>query len=134
MQIKTTSTFELPDDILESLITTALESGYDGIGYWFCASDYKRDEKDNIYYAEGVDAEIANEYPLKEYIQAHKKQYGELWVITKDVVKAGLKKAIRENHRTVMDALRSPSPECQLDANDADIIVQYGMFGKLVYG
>lgn len=134
MKITTQTTFELPDDILESILTIALESGSYGIGYWFCASDYKRDDESNIYWAEGVDAEIADEYSLKEYKQAHIKEHGKLWEITKETIEKGLKKAIRENDSTIMDALRSECPECQLDAADADKIVQYGLFGRLIYG
>ena len=135
MKIKTQATFELPDDILESLLTTGLEGGNYGIGYWFCASDLSRDQDRLIYHAIGVDAEIPSACEnWSEVSEQHKNEHGDIWKLTKETVEKGLKKAIRENHKSVMDALRSESPECQLDAEDADIIIQYGLFGKIVYG
>ena len=133
MEIKATETFKLPDDILESIITTGYEGGQYGIGYWFCSFSSKRNEEGLVVYLSGIDADIDEPTP-ERVADEHVRQYGKLWEIDCDTVKRGLKLAIKNNQKSVMKALRSACPECQLDAEDADIIIQYGLFGELVYG
>jgi hypothetical protein len=126
MKIKTSITIDLPDDILESLMTTAYESGGYGIGYWFAATHVERDAALNVVKLVGIDCEADSK---EDHIADHKK----LWVIDAKVIEKGLKKAIRDNYKNVMEALGSEAPECQLDAADADTIIQLGLFGEIVY-
>jgi hypothetical protein len=136
MKLKVNLTLNLPDDLPESVITNALEAGYQGIGYWFCATDYHRNDDGDIYVAEGIDNELVESFNVGKMKEAHLKEHKKLWIIDRDLVIKGFKTAVKVQDGGILNALKHGYDDilCQMDADDADRIIQYGLFGKLIYG
>lgn len=123
------------EGMLNMVFTTAIEGG---INYWASVNHYK--------WSNGApDYEMVVEFEgvLQDYEDAKK------YTVNADVIKRGIRLAhtnrlkigdkyqrdaiialhwgINRNHQNYRD-------EADFDATTADIIVQYGLFGELVYG
>lgn len=112
---------------LHDIFTTALEGG---INYWAAARKYRwslngagQDEDLTGFEATVVDLE------------------GETYVINADVLDAGLRRAQKAGYlkgsyqaRALQGLYFKGSEQADFDATTADIVVQYGLFGELVYG
>lgn len=110
------------EQFLDGIIITALEGG---IGYWSVCSAY-------THHAPAI-AQIRETDDYGEPV-------GDLLEINRDVIRKGLKEIIGGEtnchsygvkHIAGANAMSDP---CDIDASFADIIVQVGLFGNIVYG
>ena len=118
-----TCTHEVPEQLLKDVLTTAVEGG---ITYWVIeARKCKRDTDLNVLSIE-VTPDEADEAEWK--------------LIDLDTIFLGIQRILQPefkiNERTRENIRRGISnPEdADFDADDADCIVQAGLFGEIVYG
>jgi hypothetical protein len=67
------------------------------------------------------------------YIAEREDSSGNQWLVTRGSVLLGIQRAIEEAYPGVVQAVIEKDAG-QFDATLADIIIQYAVFGKLVYG
>lgn len=103
---------QLTEQFVKDIMVTAVEGG---IGYWSCLTDVVRDADLNVLSIEGHDIEDEEE---------------EFKADLKTIV-LGLQMAVSEGR--YIDAIKNDDAG-ELDADDADIILQLGVFGEVVYG
>jgi hypothetical protein len=103
-------------ELIENVIDTA---GY-GIGYW--ATSAEHDSKAKTYTV--VDSEKEDEPKILTYQQIHKAM--------KDLATAhnSIRREIRMN---LLLSVLQPE-EADIDASDADCVIQWAMFGEIIYG
>lgn len=111
--------------LLKDTLTTAVEGG---IGYWLAAGTVERDEEGNAIALRNCrDAEDSSSL---------------FDDITLDTVKRGIDElrmhaelAAARYNKAVIEALADPENSgVFIDADVADVIVQVGLFGEVVYG
>jgi len=110
-------------ELLHGLFTTAMEGG---IGYWSSTNLYhwmNGDEEDLKFFA----AEIVEE-DTERVIR-----------IDLNIIELGLRRAIADHQDTLRWSTEPPEmcrhlEDWDYDAGDADMIVQLGIFGEVVYG
>jgi hypothetical protein len=123
------------DKLYHYIFTTAMEGG---IGYWFEATSY-RWSKDN----KGIDEDY-------EGYEARGRVYEEdeePCIINREMIKRGVERFITKFENTDNDyrramvndfklviAGRFDADDTDFDADDADAIVQLGLFNEIVYG
>lgn len=110
----------VPVTFLQDVFVTALEGG---IGYWSQATLYRPGEDgDSRFKAEVVDEDDAE------------------LVIDASTILEGLSRSLdsraRINSRLQADIRSALDEQCagNIDADAADVIVQFGLFGEIVYG
>lgn len=117
-------------ELYASIITTAVEGG---INYWARVGDYEwsfkwhGDDKDDAsvtVYEYGDDTEPASVHKVTTDTIAH----------AFTVLKKGPVKYLGEATRKRYIGAQFVPDEADLDAGDADNILQIGLFGELVYG
>lgn len=118
----------VPINHLADILCAALEGG---IGYWSCADDIKRvDVPDD---AVGWRYESARLFDAEDTDK-------DLGILTLDTIALGMQRIIRGETKVRTDirqrvAMMVLDPEnTDYDADDADAIVQAGMFNEIVYG
>ena len=102
----------LDEQFVKDIMVTAVEGG---INYWACLTSVERDADLNVLSIEGHDAED-EETEFKADLST---------------ILLGLQMCVTEGR--YVDAIRN-SDASELDADDADLILQMGVFGEVVYG
>lgn len=115
------------DRALNTVFVTALEGG---IGYWSRCSRYRWGIKDD----NGRVTEAS------DFIAVIEDEDGTEYVIDRAVITRGIRLATEHGdwnayHKAALSALTFGNyADLDLDAETADLIVQFGLFGELVYG
>jgi hypothetical protein len=117
---------EVSKDDIANIMVTAIEGG---IGYWACFIN-EGDDWDNkpqeLSTSEHAARLLLNGKTIKFYDTDEDFESAEKWELNLNKLLKGIKKYIQENNVIMfMD---------DLDANAADNIIQYALFGELVYG
>ena len=116
------------DSIVSSIHCSAIEGGSYGIGYWCDVLSYKWDEKD--------DTKFKSVIQMHEEYEDHRQLK---YTINRDVIILGIKRIatgeLKVNDRYVQKcAALLVTGEADMDADDADIIVQAGLFNEVIFG
>lgn len=138
-----------PDDF-ETILTTALEGG---IGYWACLDNTTEDWKSARSELSEELKDNENEYdrkPTYEQIMMRLLQSGkailfedaedpendECWELTAEKLMTGALEFQAEKMMTTGDIYDIKSAiDCgDFDAEDADNVIQYALFGEVIYG
>ena len=126
---------DFTEEDLGDIICTAFEGG---IGYWGCLDNTKPEWK-----------EKPKEMPASEYITKLLLDGGsitvfdteleedeltdeDIWTLNLDNLLEGIRLWIERGGSGMVDGGRIDT--CSIDADEADCIVQYALFGKLVFG
>lgn len=126
------------EEFLSAIITGAVEGG---TGYWAKVSQYQyvMDGEIKVYCGEKVEdgGTRATLHEMGEDDDGYKL---EGLVLTTDVIAAGLRKIERNEVQInvrllehILEAARE-NDACNIDADDADVIVQVALLGEIVYG
>jgi hypothetical protein len=123
--------FDIHDNDIENIIITALEGG---IGYWGCLlnegkefDEFYKDTK-GLTTSEFVADLILNEKSVVLYDTELDFNEAEKWELNLFKLLNGIKLYIINNKQINFPLIDN------LDANMADSIIQYALFGELVYG
>jgi hypothetical protein len=116
----------IPKDFTASVVTTAIESGVQGIGYWASTRAYAWQGED---YAQAVIMDKESERP-------------HMYVLNHETIKAGIHMIMdRENEMALDDSYRHAVRQAvldddagQIDGDLADQIVQAATLGDVIYG
>lgn len=126
-----TKTPSATDQMYFDLFTTALEGG---IGYWSQCSKYRWSNEDG---SEDVRGFIAVIHDADEWDEDEPTT----WVVDRKVIARGYQLAARtpEGLKLRWSVERPPfiitkDVDWDFDADDADMIVQLGLFGRTIYG
>lgn len=120
-----TISLNLPVDeqFLKDVLTTAVEGGID---YWAACSNLTRSEDLSVVQVELTPAEEPDEF--------------EKATVTIDTVALGIQRVLSYgfnvspgNVKHIMEAIHTDDAGC-IDAMDADVIIQAGVLGEIVYG
>jgi hypothetical protein len=120
---------------LSDIITAAVEGG---IGYWSECAQYQWDDDDGVHVVVGTRVKTVGTTALIHAEDKTGVKRG-FW-ITPDVIQKGIEEIEREIHLTRSDlretilAASRENEAGDVDADCADVIVQAGLFGELVYG
>jgi hypothetical protein len=120
---------------LSDIITGAVEGG---IGYWSECAQYQWDDDDGVHVVVGKRVKTVGTTALIHAEDKTGVKRG-FW-ITPDVIQKGIEEIEREIHLTRSDlretilAASRENEAGDVDADCADVIVQAGLFGELVYG
>jgi len=116
---KITVTNMIDEQTISDVLVTAFEGG---INYW-CPYAVKVDHwPENASYASDV---VAQGFPVDIYIEDE-----DTWqTLTLDKVMKGIELFLALRNESI-SYLNGPS----FDADDADLVVQYALFGEIVYG
>jgi hypothetical protein len=108
---------------IDDIMCSALEGG---INYWCRKAEVVGD-----YLGEYASEQISRGGLLKLYDS----EEDEVYVLTLEKLLKGIKQAIEENCYAEYEwALGDGIDTCQVDADVADCIIQFGLFGEVVYG
>jgi hypothetical protein len=107
-------TLEVEDSFVEDVLTTAFEGG---INYWCSNVTVVEEEHKNVKYFSQVISK-GGTLRLKDL------EDGKEYILTEERFFNGLRKYVKAGGTLDL---------CQLDADDADKIVQYAIFDELVY-
>ena len=116
---------------IDDIICTALEGG---INYW-C---YRADIGEKKYLGKYASDQISRGGSLKLYVEEPFEDK-EVYVLTKKNILIGLEHFYKEYARHYPDVFQVKGEEilietCDVDAEVADMIVQLGLFGEVIYG
>jgi hypothetical protein len=130
-----TLTFDVPQQVLKDLLTSAVEGGSN---YWLCARDIIRDAQgDVISIIEPADAEQGTR-KLLHFPADHFKPGCEDGDIGLGAIARGLRLvlngALPKRLDLIANVARIPSDGHDFDAADADVILQLGFFGEVIFG
>ena len=106
----------ITDQDIDDIMCTALEGG---ITYWCMKAEVIEDE----YYGDYASDQISKGGSLRLYGE----EDDEIFELTKEKFLNGLEQWAKEHRTTRIDP-------AMIDADHADCIVQYALFGELVYG
>jgi len=112
------------------VLVTAIESG---IGYWADVKDYDwKEDNDGNMIAVSAMVKLTNEDDEEDILKG--------WhPLTPELVRTGIARILREKEsygkefRAMVYADKQDRDACNIDANDADVIVQVGLFGKEIF-
>jgi hypothetical protein len=122
------------DSIVSSIHCSAIEGGSYGIGYWCDVVSYKWDEKDDTKFKSVIQMGAEYEDDKDKRIAKCRK-----YTIDRDVIMLGIKRLamgeikVNESYIEKCAALLVTG-EADMDADDADIIVQAGLFNEVIFG
>ena len=129
--IKVTVPVKISEQDIEDLMVTAIEGG---IGYFACL-----DNRSEIYVLAPKDepvavtaASILNKGGGVTFLDTEDNSVE--WVLTKEKLLRGVQKFLEEDVNIVLYIDNGELDMCMIDADHADRIVQYALFGDLVYG
>ena len=112
---------ELSDEECANILTTAIESGHDGIGYWLDQEEecqITRDLNGNIFWA--------HLYAEMEDDKKHP------YTVTFLTIRDGMSRALAPGCQIRPDIIKNVLDD-NCDAEGADCIVQLGLFGEIVF-
>ena len=120
-------TAKISNEDIDDIVCTALEGG---IGYW-CS----RAEVVGEYLGEYASDQISRDGKLRLYDN----ESDDVWELTKCKLLDGITKAITngillEDEWAKFDNEIITLDTCQVDAEVADAIIQFALFGKLIFG
>lgn len=129
-----TVSLTISDAFCESVMTTAIESGYSGIEYFASVEDVKREKVNDP--KETLDWRYVSFRAQEDDSHTGNPDERVSHVITYSEIRKGLALAMAASSTRMRNYARAivEDDPGQLDANDADIIVQYAMFGDVIYG
>lgn len=141
---------ELTMEDLKDAFTTAIEGG---IGYWACldnSTDDWKQARDEVAEELKGEQDSWKRTPTYDQIAARLWEKGkpvvfcdaeggsDVWELTAEKLAAGLIKLMRdrqaESEGDVLYDAKLAIESGDLDAGDADVAVQYALFGELVFG
>ena len=124
------------DQDIEDIMVTALEGG---IGYWACLDN--GDERFELAPAEESVAETCARILLDggSVTLLDDEDHGTSWILTLDKLTGGITKFLEtsDGPNCIECNYNEDGFEidtCQIDADRADAIIQYALFGEIVYG
>ena len=121
-----TLTFEVPEALCRDIIITACEGG---IGYWSVLKEY-----------DGPAIEDGKEGALPLYIKDDEDRQGGWLRLGEAQIVLGIERILKDyplgvTAKNIAIALADPEyGSAELDAEDADSIIQCGVLGEIVYG
>ncbi|HBK69377.1 MAG TPA: hypothetical protein DEP23_11180 [Ruminococcaceae bacterium] len=111
---------DLSTDDIDDIVCTALEGG---INYWCCKAEVV-----GKYLGEYASDQISRGGSLILYDS----ESNDKWELTFDKLLKGVAFWLASNHNLAIKNNRIDT--CDIDGNAADFIVQYALFGELVFG
>lgn len=126
--VEITKGLKVTEEAVQDLVTTALCGG---IGYW-AKLDNSTDDFLNAPEQECIDETVARLLMERKTVKLIDEENGEVHDWTLDELLRGIQKYCEGGYRNIIgdDGLDM----FNVDAEVADMIVQLGIFGKLVYG
>ncbi|AWY06146.1 hypothetical protein PBI_SUZY_41 [Gordonia phage Suzy] len=135
---------ELSNELLDSILVTAFDGDVGGSNYWLAGAEVSIDRKDTggpYSYTRWVAVDIkytdsGSEEPEDEDDELHE------FRLDAEAIARGLRTVIKRKRedgkpsdraKHVLEALVT-NDGGMIDADDADLIVQYAVFGKAVFG
>jgi hypothetical protein len=118
---------DLPSEFLSDILITAFDGSYGGCWYWATPA------MDGWLVTDDTRDELGHRLWWSVYVAEREDNSGNQWLVTRGTVLLGIQRAIEDAYPGVADAVIGKDAG-DIDAELADIIVQYGVFGKLVYG
>lgn len=118
-KIKVTLTFNISNQLIDDILCTAFEGG---INYW-C----NKVEVSGKYLGQYASDQISRDGKLFLFDAEEEKEY----MLNKNKFIKGLRLAIKNGYVSLNDGTID---EANIDANIADIIVQYALFNEIIYG
>lgn len=116
--------FEIDQEFIDDVMCSALEGG---IGYWACIKEV---DKSNVTEPYEYLSECVSHGAIIHFGDVEGDEEDSEWKFGIDEFVKGFTKYInREGH-----ALEPSTDSCNIDAIHADVIVQLGLFGEVVYG
>lgn len=141
-EVKFTVERVLTVDDLDDIFTTAIESGYEGIGYWAVLDnttpEWNKAEKQlkevgaDLYWGTVMTKVLMNKDTVRFYdaeADEDNLQDDEIWYLDMDKFLHGCK--IYEKER---GSLIKCLEDGNFDAVEADCLIQYAVFGELIFG
>jgi len=141
-EIKFTVERLLTVEDMDDIFTTAVESGYEGIGYWAVldnttpewkkASKQIKDAGADAYWGTVMTKVLLNGDAIRFYdaeADEDDLQDDEIWFLDMEKFKNGCK-LYEANRGSLIKCLESGN----FDAVEADCLVQYAVFGEIVFG
>ena len=141
-EVKFTVERTLTPEDMEDIFTTAVESGYDGIGYWACldnttkawdkAEDQIKAAGADLYWGTVMTKVLLNGDQIRFYdaeADEDDLQEDEIWYLDMEKFLNGCK--IYEKER---GSLLKKLEDGDFDAVEADCLVQYAVFGEIIFG
>ena len=124
MSLKIAMTKELTSDFLSDILITAFDAAYGGCWYWAVPSE-----------AAGDPWKIEDGLWQRVYIEEREGDEEGTYCVSHLVLADGLQRMVDAGRMDsdIMTAI-SELDAGYIDADIADAIVQWGLFGKLVYG
>ena len=121
-EVNVCRTFQLTQEDIDDIVCTALEGG---INYW-CR---KAEVVDDDYYGEYASEQVSRGGSLRLYDREEKKTY----ILTLEKLLNGIKLYLEDYYDSycIVDGKIETS---MVDAPASDCMVQYAVFGELVYG
>ena len=121
----------ISEEDIEDLMVTAIEGG---IGYWACL-----DNRSETYMLAPEDesvaetaASILNKGGGVTFLDAE--DHSVEWVLTKEKLLRGVQQFLEEDVNIALYIDDGELDMCMIDADHADTIIQYALFGEQVYG
>lgn len=110
----------------------AITAAEGGIGYWAQANTYQPSRWSP---STGVNIDVDPDfvfYTIRDVVEHD----GEEWKITPALIATGLAMVVAEGGPLAADIIDGDRDDltARIDATAADVIIQYGVFGTLVYG
>lgn len=113
---------EVSNEDIDDIVSSALEGG---INYWCCSAEIGEEE----YLGEYASEQISRGGTLILYDS----EDDETYVLTKENLLKGIAQAIKAGHG-ISWIEEGKLDLCTFDAGDADLVVQYALFGEVVFG
>lgn len=113
------------EEFLDDIIITAIEGG---IGYWSVCHSYKWENQPEVTAV------------IQEFDEWDNEPIGDKITVNRDLIRKGLKEIIagesncHPNGVKVIAGATATNDGGEIDADLADVIVQVGCFGNIVYG
>ena len=125
--------------VLEEVISSAMETGEEGIGFWGLESGTKEDRawavaREQVIAEKGIDKATYTDIFLRvlengdTILIEDVEDEDEKWELTMDKLIAGM-----HLYEKADFDITSRIDECEFDAYDAQLIFQYALFGEEVY-
>ncbi len=118
---------DLESEFLSDILITAFDKSYGGCWYWAIPAIEDWLKTDDLLDSMG------SRLWWSVYIAEREDSSGNQWTVTRGSVLLGIQRAIEEVYPGVAQAVIEGDAG-QFDATLADVIIQYAVFGKLVYG
>ena len=122
------------DSVVSSIHCSGIESGGSGIEYWCEVVNYKYDQEDDTKFWSviRIDAEYEKE---KDKRLAKRREY----TIDRNTIIKGIKRVASGNIKVNKSYIAKCAAllvtgEADMDAEDADVIIQAGLFNEVIFG